>query len=102
MRIDPDAIRFNLRQLSVQAINTELEVADLNLFIDTDGDGIVNADDPDDNIADALDPQPYVKVVATGTLTSLPASGVRTGVQVINVETNDYMKFRCGLKQTAG
>jgi hypothetical protein len=90
--LDPDAIRFNLKQRSVKAINAELAVADLNLFIDTDGDGMVNAEDPDDdndNIPDALDPQPYVKVVVTGWITSLSPTSVLTGVQVLNVQTND-------------
>ena len=90
--LDPDAIRFNLKQRSVKAINAELAVADLNLFIDTDGDGIVNSEDPDDdndNIADALDPQPYVKVVVTGWITSLSPTSVLTGVQVLIFQTND-------------
>lgn len=38
-------------------------MANIDLFIDTDGDGLVNAEDPDDNndgIPDEIDPSPYV------------------------------------------
>ncbi len=40
-------------------------VADMNLFLDTDGDGEVNATDPDDDndgIPDAIDDEPYSAV----------------------------------------
>ena len=61
--LNPDEIEANLRRRSRDVINEELEVPDINLFIDTDRDGLVNSvDDDDDNdgIADSVDNNPYV------------------------------------------
>lgn len=59
----PDQIRKNLEDRSFDVSGTKLPVANIDLFIDTDGDGMVNAEDPDDDndgIPDELDPSPYV------------------------------------------
>jgi len=62
-RLRPDQIRANLAKRSADVTSAELPVADMNLFIDTDGDGSVNADDGDDDndgIPDDVDSTPYV------------------------------------------
>lgn len=59
----PDEIRKNLEDRSLDVSGTKLPVANIDLFIDTDGDGMVNSQDPDDDndgIPDELDPSPYV------------------------------------------
>ena len=59
----PDEIRKHLEDRSFDVRAQKLPVANIDLFIDTDGDGIVNAEDPDDDndgIPDELDASPYV------------------------------------------
>lgn len=61
-QVRPDQVKANLLKLSKHATNTELPVANMDLFIDTDGDGFVNSvddDDDGDGIIDSLDPSPY-------------------------------------------
>ncbi|MBI3775960.1 MAG: hypothetical protein HY273_10485, partial [Gammaproteobacteria bacterium] len=59
----PDEIRKHLEDRSFDVRAQKLPVANIDLFIDTDGDGIVNAEDPDDDndgIPDGFDASPYV------------------------------------------
>lgn len=59
----PDEIRKYLEDRSFDVQAQKLPVANIDLFIDTDGDGLVNAEDPDDDndgIPDELDASPYV------------------------------------------
>jgi len=61
--LNPDDIEANLISRSVEVLGEALEVPDINLFIDTDQDGIVNSNDNDDDgdgIEDSVDPEPYV------------------------------------------
>jgi len=61
--VDPDKVRENLQNRSFNVGKVKLPVADMNLFIDTDGDGTVNAaddDSDDDGIINALDTSPYL------------------------------------------
>ncbi|MDH5694390.1 MAG: hypothetical protein OEZ47_14940 [Gammaproteobacteria bacterium] len=58
----PDQVEKNLQDYSQFATGSRLPVANMNLFIDTDGDGIVNSEDDDDDndtILDVDDPDPY-------------------------------------------
>lgn len=59
----PDEIRANLTAYSVDIRQEELPVANMDLYLDTDGDGAVNAEDEDsdnDGITDDEDSSPYV------------------------------------------
>ena len=62
-RLRPDLIRAILEKRSVDVAQKMLPVADMDLFIDTDGDSIVNAQDEDDDndgMRDGEDASPYV------------------------------------------
>lgn len=62
-RLRPDLIRTILENRSVDVAQEKLPVADMDLFIDTDGDGVVNAQDEDDDndgMRDEDDVSPYV------------------------------------------
>ena len=48
-KIDPRQIESNLKQRSTSVSDAVLEVANMDLVLDTDGDGIVNAEDEDAN-----------------------------------------------------
>lgn len=72
--LNPDVIESNLINRSVAVLGTALEVPDINLFIDTDQDGIVNDQDDDDDgdgIPDVSDAEPYTynNIPATETFT---------------------------------
>jgi len=59
----PDTIEENLKLLSFDVIKERLAVPNINRYIDTDGDGIVNLiddDDDGDGIADSIDENPYI------------------------------------------
>jgi hypothetical protein len=61
--INPNDVINNLTARSIAVNGTAIDVPDINLFIDTDGDGYVNSvdtDDDNDNILDVSDPNPYV------------------------------------------
>lgn len=71
--IDPDLIRENLEFRSFQVLGNILDVADMNLFLDTDDDGIINSldeDDDNDGIIDSNDTEPYGERVAFVDITS--------------------------------
>ena len=62
-QVRPDQVRTNLEARSLAIVLETLPVADLDLFIDSDGDGVVNAqdgDDDNDGVVDTLDDSPYV------------------------------------------
>ena len=62
LKLNPDNIRRNLEALSEQTTNQTLPVPDINVYMDTDGDGTLNSidqDDDGDNIPDADDSAPY-------------------------------------------
>ncbi|MDH5548098.1 MAG: hypothetical protein OEZ43_21180 [Gammaproteobacteria bacterium] len=62
-QLNPGSIASFLRQLSSESSGTALPVANMDLFIDTDGDGTMNSDDLDndnDGIPDESDESPYV------------------------------------------
>lgn len=74
-RVRPDLIRTNLETRSLSAGPEKRLVANMDLFIDTDGDGVVNAQDEDDDndgIADEVDVSPYVLTAAPVLLTTYP------------------------------
>jgi hypothetical protein len=61
--LNPDQVTANLSGRSVDVLGEAIEVPDMNLFIDTDRDGVVNSvdnDDDGDGFIDAEDPNPYV------------------------------------------
>lgn len=61
--IRPDQVRSNLENRALLAVGQVVPVAELDLFLDTDGDGMVNAQDTDDDndgVSDANDVSPYV------------------------------------------
>jgi len=48
-QLNPTVINNNLQKRSLEVLGKTLDVPDINLFIDTDGDGIANAKDSDKN-----------------------------------------------------
>lgn len=73
MQLRPDEIRANLTQRSFAVAKVDIPVANLDAFIDTDGDGLVNdidTDDDGDGIDDAFDVTPYLatRILAANTL----------------------------------
>lgn len=73
MQLRPDEIRANLTQRSFAVAKVDIPVANLDSFIDTDGDGLVNdidTDDDGDGIDDAFDVTPYLatRILAANTL----------------------------------
>lgn len=59
----PDQIRTFLEEHGAAAVDRQLSAADIDPYIDTDSDGLLNSyDDDDDNdgISDAEDPTPYL------------------------------------------
>jgi len=62
--IDPALVEKNLKLRSMRVIQAQLAVPNINLFLDTDGDGIANQDDTDDDndgIPDVKDKNPYLR-----------------------------------------
>lgn len=62
-KLNPDKIARNLQQKSMDVLGEKLPVPDINIFLDTDGDGVANSADPDDDgdgIADGEDRNPYL------------------------------------------
>jgi len=60
--VDPALVEKNLKLLSFRVIREQLAVPNINLFLDTDGDGKVNnedIDDDNDGIPDIQDKNPY-------------------------------------------
>lgn len=73
--IHPGQVMNNLRVRANETLQTPLPVADLNRFIDTDGDGQVNhldTDDDNDGIEDSLDVTPYGDVGFSGSGQAAP------------------------------
>ena len=71
-QLRPDLIRANLEARSLSAGPEKRLVANMDVFIDTDGDGTVNAQDEDDDndgIADEVDVSPYVFTASPASLT---------------------------------
>jgi|GEM_PF-2399014 len=60
--VRPDVITQNLILRSSEVLGTSLDAANLNLFLDTDGDGVNNTldtDDDNDDVLDLEDTTPY-------------------------------------------
>jgi len=65
--IKPDSIKAHLQTRSSQAINEILNIPDIDIYIDTDGDGILNSqdiDDDNDKILDVDDEFPYTRLIS--------------------------------------
>lgn len=81
-QLRPDEIAKNLRVHGLLTATRDLEIANLDLYIDTDNDGVVNAvdtDDDGDGTPDAADTEPYGQVVADMAILSPAAGSVLTG-----------------------
>jgi len=81
-QLRPDEIAKNLRIHGLLTATRDLEIANLDLYLDTDNDGVVNAvdtDDDGDGTPDATDTEPYGQVVADMAILSPAAGSVLTG-----------------------
>lgn len=89
----PDEIRANLTTYSVNIRQEELPVANMDLYLDTDGDGTVNAEDEDsdnDGILDVDDNSPYV-YSEPPLLTSSVAAGLHSQTPfTLTWQTSEY------------
>lgn len=90
----PDEIRANLTAYSVDIRQEELPVANMDLYLDTDGDGAVNAEDEDsdnDGILDDEDGSPYIYSEPPVLLTSSVAAGLHSQTPfTLTWQTSEY------------
>lgn len=92
--VRPQNIRENLAAWSMSATHAVLPVADLNLFIDSDGDGVVNAADSDgdnDGIPDNVDTYPFEYSDVPLFLSTNVRNGIRSNeVFRMHWQTSEY------------
>ena len=91
--LNPDAIETNLINRSIAVLGMALEVPDINLFIDTDQDGIANAQDDDDDgdgIPDVSDSEPYIYNNIPTTETFSIAINTNPVIEYTEVVDNTY------------
>lgn len=95
-QLRPDLIRANLEARSVNADSQKRLVANMDLYIDTDGDGVVNAQDADDDndgISDAQDASPYVYDEAPVLVPNAATAGVTSKTPfTLEWTTSEYAK----------
>jgi|GEM_PF-3681089 len=92
----PDDIQKNLENRGFVTTKEKLPVANMNLYLDTDGDGIVNSDDDDDDndgLPDTTDSSPYVYSEAPKLIAPDMDSILTTGQEIIlEWSVSDYAK----------
>jgi len=89
----PDQIIQNLVYRSYAVLGIALEAADLNRFIDTDGDGqvnIIDIDDDNDGILDIEDIEPYGVNKATIQITNPTDKKKVSGMLVVSGTANEF------------
>lgn len=92
----PDEIVKNLRVNGFLAVARDLSIANLDLFIDTDNDGVNNssdADDDNDNIADTDDAEPYGQTVADIAILEPAVASVLSGTITVRGTANEITQL---------
>lgn len=94
--VRPDVIEANLVVRSYQTLGRALNVADINRFIDTDGDGEVNiydTDDDADTILDIEDPEPYGVNRAEIQIENPTVNSTLSGVVTFSGTANEFTEL---------